>query len=86
MHYDECVSTVIAGVFSGFSYVTSGAMELRGVRPVDSIGHLFCLGRLCQWSFAIELFISCALAAIGERDYASRAVARRVVWHASLGG
>ena len=40
VHYDECVSTVIAGVSSGYSYVTSGATELRGVRPVDSIGHL----------------------------------------------
>lgn len=39
-HYDECVSAVIAGVSSGFSYVTSGAAELRGVQPQDSIGHL----------------------------------------------
>ena len=59
VHYDECVSTVITGVSSGFSYVTSGAMELRGVQPVDSIGHLSVTDAYASG----RLLLSCSSAA-----------------------
>ena len=38
--YDGAVEEVVAGIAGLFDSVTTGASHLRGVRPVDAIGHL----------------------------------------------